>query len=398
MNAKLILEKMRDPAFEPECHPNQVMIVGTGGVRIWERLWSRKLHPQAQYPHIQKLPEEQQNTMRAMRMATSLARESQVDLMHHRLQFFDLTRTAIEMRHRFPKEMEKAGRKGPQGNQLPESGANRFARKYPDWHRRTQELEDIATDTLEMGLHLAFISIIAEDSTGLQYALQKIKAAPIWFSRNVRELDPGPGRPRPPQWDLDFPPQYMAATRLTYVRKIAGCESLPAREAVASAVIARDLFQIDRTNLKLLWNVERSYARSALRCLNDEVFREDQEGLRRKAVDALTNAAPGHATQAMSDVREIASWIIHTAPLDGEAVETTVARRLQEPINPQSIEEIKIELPPGPVQRALSGSYYRHMEAAFRATHLKQKPTTIMELEQAISMEELLRAIRRPVR
>ena len=380
-DASATIRDFRDGKSHPTLTSNEVMIVGTGGVHIWERLWQ----------DMTRDPQDRERTLRAMTFADGLTREDSIRLLHAQHSFFHLSREAIRMRQSFQERLNSLGPEIKPIPRRPESGANRFARHLPDWYRRAGELGNIAQDTLEMGQHLALIAILAEDPQALDQAVRTSADAAQWFTDQVRELDPGQDRPRPPTWDPTGEPETMAEERLEYVRRITD-EHQPrneARKAVGSAVIARDLRQVDLLNRDPLWNMERSFARSALRNLNDEVCRYDLTGARKRARQALVQDSPEELQQATSNLLELAGWITRQTRQTHESVEARVTERRRMPANPMSLQET---VPQGPVARALRESFHLHMTAA--ADRSLDRPlnqaAVVAELDLALTMEEFL--------
>ena len=279
MNAQEMLEKFRDPAWEPELDEGLVTIVGTGGVGLWERLWS-KIHAGSQ---------DRNRTMRAMRTAGQEARSTEGKLGFWSTEFHGMTRKGLEMRAMFHRD---AGGTGPmQGRRGPERSANRFARRVPGWRQRARELMITARDTLEAGQHLAMWALLEENPEALQAGLRMIHEAEPRLRRRIEGFDRG-DRADPPTGIPAGNHHGASSNRRQYLLTMTrtlpwGAPREEVRRSVGTAVAARDLERLHEHNMEPLHGMPRGAARTALRRLNGGIFREDQMKLGRTLAEAL---------------------------------------------------------------------------------------------------------------
>ena len=387
---------------------NWVMIVGTGGTGIWERLWSRMM----------PAPQEQEHMLRAMGFASDLARDAEVSIANMDQSFFRMTKTAIEMAQRFQQDLEQCGITPPEPAHTPESPANRFARTFPDWHTRWTGIRRQAEDTLDLGKHLALLSILEENPYSLVDAIEIIGTATEEYHQTVQELDPSPRTIQPPTGlDLGTDARNAAINaageRLEYVRQLTQRhrqDHPEARRVIASAVIAHDAHLAQTGNTRLLRKMPAGPIRTTLRDLSDRILRENHMEITQRTVDALTEGNPEETRNALQLIMLLQDFV-RTAPgMDHPAIEASVQARmtdLQQQFqgrDPAGISGIIQEIPAPSARGGLPGILAADAELRLHAaadavlrTHdpngNRPDPRVIMsiELQAAFTIIEMIR-------
>ena len=400
----------------PTATAGRVMTTGTGGLRIWERLWSRMM------PGTRT---EQEEMLRAMGFARDLARQAEVSLVNLDQSFFRMTGTAIEMAHRFQQDLRKAGITPPELRRTPESPANRFARTFPDWNARWAQLHQLAADTLDIGRHLALIGLLEADPARIGKATGIIEAATRECEHAVCSLAPdGSGIQPPPDLEAQMTHGALsraAWARLKYITELTqhcGQTHGEARRVVASSLCARDAHRAQRENAGTLWEMPDCLERDALRNLSDRILREDRRGILQQAVDALTEDEPEQVRQALQLITELRDYIRTIPHVDHQAILARVqtgmrglGEQLQNPSEDRHETAAKIRAlfpEPGGTPRGLPGGLTgmlaadaaERTEAAADAilqvadgNANRPDPRIIMwnELREALTIREMLR-------
>ena len=156
-----------DPASHPaiEIETNVVMIVGTGGIGIWERTWRETAHALTGKSEYELLSEANvTGPIRAMYIAMAAAFRSSQNIQKLDLQFYGLTPRGRDISERFlemiPVGPAREKARAQRADTLLEIDALAIAyvdRHPQDGHQRFYTLENVATDTLETGQHLIYL-------------------------------------------------------------------------------------------------------------------------------------------------------------------------------------------------------------------------------------------------
>ena len=299
-----ILQKYRDTAYLPDTHPNNVMIVGTGGTGLWERSWRRFAIPgqdtNATFHQEYNLSQSGAATpgpMRAMCIATDLSREYAARLLHLQSQHYSTTPDGRSLIQQLTK---------PLADLLPRhrSLVEEYLQKNPD-HGSQQflQMHTAAQDVQQIGKHILFLGILHEDPTLIPTG---IRLQHFWTSLlQSALLDPSDEQyllhlnPNHKPWPQD--PQEASHAGLTdhnYFHNLLkacntnfNCPGPETRSFLAQAIAARTVASINDQNVHYLHDLgaKNGGIPSVLRRLSDQTFSNEPLGICKNIEDSIAN-------------------------------------------------------------------------------------------------------------
>ena len=152
-----VLAAFRDPARAPSTTEEQLMIVGTGGLGLWERHWGRYTE------------EEHPGAHRAMRFVKDISRDLQAAVNHLSLHHYRLTPEGIAQREQFPQVLQRDD---------PPNPLDGFVKLHPnDWDTFFRSFKTFCEHGLHLSQHLAFIALMEQNPALLTIARTTISKA-----------------------------------------------------------------------------------------------------------------------------------------------------------------------------------------------------------------------------
>ena len=292
--------------------PNVVMTVGTGGVGIWERTWMEtalSLTGKSEYELLHAGG--QPGVIRAMYIAQAAAHHARMLVQNIGLRFFSLSPTGQQMARSFRKHVAETVGNDPTSmadwdarERLRNSQAISYMERHPqDGQQRFELLENAATDTLQTGQHLVYLSLYQGPRNLMDHGRRLIGFAPLRLQQAIEE-------PRTdddtiiPATAGDTPAQRAAS----YVDLIARtCRGAPddddtIRHFIATACTARWALQASTRNQERLAQLgaKDGGLPSTLKDLSDQIFLRKEHDIVAVATRALSVGQPGPTALAFA--------------------------------------------------------------------------------------------------
>lgn len=181
-------------------NPNVLMTVGTGGVGIWERAWREialDISGTSEYGPLST--GDQPGVIRAMYIAQAAAHHSRMQIQSLAMQFFSVSPDGRASTQRFRKVIFETSQNDQEAlanfdaaEQERNSQAAAYMERHPtDGQEKFTTLENIATDILETGQHLAYMALYHSQKDLMPHARRFIGTASTQLQDNVDEPEKG---------------------------------------------------------------------------------------------------------------------------------------------------------------------------------------------------------------
>ena len=326
---KEILRDYLDRDVAPQHTPNQVMVVGTGGLGIWERTWQgivlegakEEAKEEAEYRLSQEGAAEP-GIIRAMCFASDLSASPENRIRMLSGECYALTPAGIRQREMFREQMEQAlGRKTPERTTPGEARMRRFQARFPDWLTRFRHLQNIATDAVQLGKHLCFMGFFQGEEELVRDGRETMRAAVRFLDAAVTDESASDAAmesiPQPlarPEDAREYAQQavgYLREVTRTFQQGPGDTQAF-AKEFVAHALIPRLAHRMRGRNMELLHDLgaKEGGIPSEMRAISDDVFRarggSDSMPIRnaRQSLAALDEAALDERIRELAEIQE----------------------------------------------------------------------------------------------
>ena len=282
-----VLQAYLDRTITPETAPNRIMIVGTGGLGLWERAWRSLALAGTEEGEEYRLSQEgaaQAGTMRAMCFASDLSAQAEDLVRMAGTEHYALTPAGIRQREHF---LEHTGEPGKRRARLPSTPAERrmrrFQARFPDWLTRFPHLENIASDAVQLGKHLCFLGLIHGNPALLENGRNTMRAGTRFLDAAltdehlpdtvIQDIPRPAGNPPGPGPTARRAAAYVRGVEKAFRQGTGETQAL-ATEFIACAVIARLAGQMSQQNMELLHDLgsKDGGIPSEMRAISDDLL------------------------------------------------------------------------------------------------------------------------------
>ena len=442
INGARIIRDYLDLNVVPDVIPNTIMVVGTGGVGIWEKSWSRfaRTVPDPGYQDF----DEYRNRLaghlhigplRAMCFARTLYiphfQKAQAIITEAYLHTEEGHQDCQRFEEQIRRIYRQNGAEYQQPETRPETSFDRFIARDPDWEAHYQILREVATDLLELGLHLTMHALLGSDPKMLYLGRKAMNDAPAMFQSAVdRKEDADALIDRfgdlTPSWPGILgskDTQTNAAKRTQYVAGLAQdatTEYARARpqalDFLALSVTARYAWNISSQNVDYLHQLgaKEGGVPSEMRRVSDHIFRDPDNPILSDTTQTMAQGSTGDLAGCLERMRLTQHAVVATAyawdqklnpPVNKQVKKNLrwLKKMLDQGLHPtQLVPEISDKMPENTPARTtndllterIKQNVSRHLTAVYQqpAGHPEEhKPSdmTMYNVRQALELEPL---------
>ena len=339
--AERILHSYRDLGVNPNTSPNSVMIVGTGGIGLWEREWQQAALEGTPEDDVKEKEYElyrsgdlQHGIMRAMCFAKDEAWEFITVIQDFRTSAFRFTSEGRRRRENFNSARREIGQKEMDEHSDPTM--EHFMEVHPDnWREVHRCLHDAATARVEFGMQLLVTGMTSEDKSLIETGQNLMAASVQWLRERMEHPEQLGAEIQPPWPTLGRNASQLAKARQEHIRSMAkeiSCGNTrlehDALEFLTRHRVAHDLTTLTDQNVSFLTELgsKNGGLPSILRNLSDETFDQrhaNDNVITTKTVETLAHGGPEEteATYAwLGEIQEaivaVAFWDYHSPEID----------------------------------------------------------------------------------
>ena len=336
--AEQILNNYRDLTVTPKTKPNSVMIMGTGGIGLWEREWRRAALEETQGDdgaeyELYRSGDLQPGIMRAMCFAKDESWEFITVIQDIGISAFEFTSEGRRMREHCNSNLRGIGLEDLDEHSDPTM--ERFIEVHPDnWTEVHRCLNDATTAKLEFGMNLLVTGMTSEDNSLIETGQNLMAASVRWLRERMEHPENLEMEIQPPWPTLGRNASQLAKARQEHIRSMAkelGCGNTrlehDALEFLTRHRVAHDLAALTDQNVSFLAELgsKNGGLPSVLRNLSDETFDQryaNDNVITTKTLETMAHGGPEENEATYAWLRESQEAIVAVAFWDYHSPET----------------------------------------------------------------------------